>query len=108
VQLQPGTLNALILAALSDGPRHGYAIVEALRGSSDGALEIEEGALYHALHRMERSGWLAAEWRASATNRRAKYYRLTAAGRRELAREAKAWSRYAAFLTRMLHPRSSR
>jgi len=108
MQLLPGTLNALVLSTLADGPRHGYAIAEALRRSSRGELLVEEGALYHALHRMEREGWLRATWRASDNNRRAKFYALTAEGRRELKREARAWSRYAAYLTRVLHPRSGR
>jgi transcriptional regulator len=107
LQILPGTLNALILGTLADGPRHGYAVVEALRRSSGGELEVEEGALYHALHRMERQGWLRAEWRASESNRRARFYALTAAGRRQLAREGRAWARYAALLARVL-PRSGR
>ena len=108
MQLLPGTLNALVLSTLADGPRHGYAIAEALRRSSRGELMVEEGALYHALHRMEREGWLRATWRASDNNRRAKFYALTAEGRRELKREARLWSRYGAYLTRVLHPRSGR
>jgi transcriptional regulator len=106
--LLQGTLNVLILNALADGPRHGYAIAEALRASSNGDVALEEGALYHALHRMEARGWLTATWRASEHNRRAKYYALTSAGRRQLAREARTWTRYAAYLTRVLQPRSGR
>jgi transcriptional regulator len=105
MQLLPGSLHALILSTLTRGPRHGYAIVEALRRSSRGELEVEEGALYHALHRMEQRGWVTGEWRASEHNRRAKFYALTPAGRRQLAREARAWTRYAAYLTRVLQPR---
>lgn len=103
MQVLPGTLHALILGTLTGGPRHGYAIVEALRRSSRGELEVEEGALYHALHRMERRGWVTAEWRASEQNRRAKFYALTAAGRRQLARETRMWTRYAACVRRVLH-----
>ncbi len=105
MDLLPGTLNALILSTLSRGPKHGYAITEALRTSSRGELEVEEGALYHALHRMEKRGWVAGEWRVSDRNRRARYYALTAAGRRQLEREARTWTRYAAYLTRVLAPR---
>lgn len=108
MQVLQGTLNVLILHALADGARHGYAIVERIRAVSSGELEIEEGALYHALHRMEARGWLSAEWRSSENNRRAKYYALTASGRRQLTREAKAWGRYGAFLARVLQPRGGR
>jgi transcriptional regulator len=108
MQLLQGTLNALILSTLADGPRHGYAIADELRRSSRGELLLEEGALYHALHRMEKNGWLTAEWRASDHNRRAKFYSLTLAGRRQLAKEARAWSKYAAYLMRVLQPKGGR
>lgn len=99
-----GTLNVLILNALGERPLHGYAIVERIRAASSGELEIEEGALYHAVHRMEARGWLSHVWQPSENNRRAKYYSLTAAGRRQLAREARAWASYGAFLARVLRP----
>jgi transcriptional regulator len=108
MQLLQGTLNALILATLADGPRHGYAIADELRRSSRGELVLEEGALYHALHRMEGRAWLVAEWRASDNNRRAKYYSLTPAGRRQLTKEARTWAKYAAYLARVLQPRTGR
>jgi transcriptional regulator len=108
VQLQPGTLNLFILRALVDGPRHGFAVIAWLRDASAGELAIEEGALYHALHRMERQGWLAAEWGSSEHNRQAKYYRLTPIGRRELQRQTKAWNRYAALAAAVLRPTTRR
>jgi transcriptional regulator len=108
MQLLQGTLNVLILNALADGPLHGYGVVERLRLASGGELDVEEGALYHALHRMEAQGWLSHEWRASENNRRAKYYALTPAGRRHLVREARLWARYGAFLHRVLQPRAGR
>ena len=108
VDLKPGTLDLFILRALADEPRHGYAVVAWLRRASDEQLEIEEGALYHALHRMERRGWLRAEWGASANNRQARFYRLTPAGRRQLERETVTWQRYADLAARILQPTRER
>ena len=84
VDLIQGTLNVLILKTLSWGPMNGYAIAQWVREATHGDIELEEGALYPALHRMEHRGWLAAEWGVSENNRRAKYYRLTTQGRRAL------------------------
>lgn len=89
-----GTLDLLILQALQAGPKHGYAVSEWLEDATDGTLLLEEGTLYPALHRLERKGWVDAEWGVSDNNRRAKFYRLTAAGRRQLDKEASAWQRY--------------
>lgn len=90
-----GTLELLVLKTLSrDEALHGFEILRWLRETTDGALNIEEGALYPALHRMERRGWLGAEWGVSEKGRRAKYYRITAAGRTQLAREEARWTRY--------------
>ncbi len=97
-----GTLDVLILKALTWGPAHGLAIARRIRNESDGVLLVEEGALYPALHRVERKGWLDAEWGLSETKRRAKYYRLTGAGRAELLRRATDWDRYATAVNRML------
>ena len=108
VDLKPGTLDLFILRALADEARHGYAVVAWLRRASDEQLEIEEGALYHALHRMERRGWLRAEWGASANNRQARFYRLTPAGRRQLERETVTWQRYADLAARILQPTRER
>lgn len=95
LNLLRGTLDALILKAVSAGPVHGYGIVDFVRTATDGVLEIEDGALYRALHRMEDRGWLAAEWGVSAQGRRAKFYALTAAGRERLDLEQRDWRRYA-------------
>src|SRR5688500_738012 len=87
----PGTLVLLILRTLQAGPRHGWAISERIEQLSDEVLQINQGSLYPALHRLEHEGWIEAEWSVSELGRRAKYYRLTAAGRRQLATEARAW-----------------
>ena len=102
MKLLRGTLDVLILRTLSSGPAHGYAVVEWIREVTDGTLEVEDGALYTALHRMERKGWLRASWGASDNNRRAKYYELTPAGRDELTSATEDWSRYAAAVFKVL------
>lgn len=93
--LMQGTLDMLILKALARGPLHGYAVAEWIHDRSRDVLRVEEGALYPALHRLELRGLLAAEWGASENNRRAKYYRLTAAGRKQLEAETERWTRLA-------------
>ena|SRR3972149_6694148 len=98
----PGTLDMLILKALSRGAQHGYGIAEFIQSASDDVLKVEEGALYPALHRLEVRGWLKAEWGVSDNNRRAKYYRLSALGRRELGRETEYWNRVATAVTRVI------
>lgn len=98
----PGTLDMLILKALSSESRHGYAIAQFVQETSAAVLRVEEGALYPALHRLELRGFLRSEWGTSENNRRAKYYRLTAAGRRQLEREAAEWERVAAAVTRVM------
>ena len=90
-----GTLDVLVLKALSWGPRHGYAVAEWIKVVTDEELLVEEGPLYTALHRLERQGWLSAEWGYSDNNRRAKYYQLSRAGRQQLRAEVTAWERYA-------------
>jgi transcriptional regulator len=92
----------LILKTLSRGALHGYAIAESIQRTSDDLLRVEEGALYPALHRLELRGHLASEWGVSDNNRRAKFYRLTAAGRRHLADEASYWARMAAGIARIM------
>src|SRR4029078_13095246 len=92
----PGTLDMLVLKTLSRGPTHGYAIAQFIQQASRDVLRVEEGALYPALHRLEVRGCLKAEWGTSDNNRRAKYYRLTAMGRRALEEEASYWERVAA------------
>jgi PadR family transcriptional regulator, regulatory protein PadR len=98
----PGTLDMLVLKAVRAGPRHGYAIAEFILQASDSVLQVEEGALYPALHRLELRGLLRAQWGTSENNRRAKYYQLTALGRRELAREAEDWQRISAAVSRVM------
>ena len=101
-ELLQGTLDMLILKTLLRGPLHGYAIAELIHRRSEEALKVEEGALYPALHRLELRGWLDSEWGASENKRRAKYYRLTAAGRRQLAADAERWGRMAAAIARVM------
>jgi PadR family transcriptional regulator, regulatory protein PadR len=91
MELMQGTLDMLILKTLDSGSRHGYAIARSIQQSSDGLLTVEEGSLYPALHRMQRRGWIEAEWGLSEANRKAKYYRLTASGRARLRVELQEW-----------------
>jgi PadR family transcriptional regulator len=100
--LMPGTLDMLILKTLTRGEMHGYGIAQTIQRASDEVLRVEEGALYPALHRLEVRGWLRSSWGTSENNRRAKYYRLTALGRRELEREAAYWHRVASAVTRVM------
>ncbi len=101
MQVLPGTLELLVLKALIAGPKHGYSIMGWIQDSS-GGLDLEEGALYPALHRMEERGWVEAEWGRSETNRRAKFYRLTARGRRQLAAKTSEWQRHVETIGRVL------
>lgn len=100
--LLQGTLDVLILKTLTWGPRHGYAVARWILDTSDDVLRVDEGALYPALHRLERRGLIESEWGLSENNRRAKYYQLTPAGRRELGARSTAWDRYAAAVSRVL------
>jgi PadR family transcriptional regulator PadR len=102
LKLLQGTLDLLVLKALVFGPRHGYAVARWIRETSDAALQIEEGALYTSLHRLERRGWVDAEWGVSENNRRAKYYQLTAGGRKQLAASTRTWTRYAEAVFKIL------
>ncbi|MGH7443478.1 MAG: PadR family transcriptional regulator [Longimicrobiales bacterium] len=103
MNLLQGTLDLLVLKALVFGARHGYAVAAWVRDATDGALEIEDGALYTALHRIEKRGWVRAEWGLSETNRRAKYYTLTARGREQLVQQTSAWGRYAEAVFKVLN-----
>jgi len=94
LDLLRGTLDLLVLKTLSWGPMHGLGVLRWIEQTTHERLQIEEGALYPALHRLERKGWLAADWGITEKNRKAKFYRLTAAGRRQLAAEVTKWSRY--------------
>jgi|ERR1700722_1213349 len=98
------TLDMLILKTLSHGEMHGYDIAEYIHETSNDVLRVEEGALYPALHRLELRGLLAAEWGASDNNRRAKYYKLTAAGRKQLTEETAHWKRMSSAIARILEP----
>jgi transcriptional regulator len=94
MDLVRGTLDLLLLKTLSWGPMHGLAIVRWIEETTGDGLQIEEGALYPALHRIEQKGWVAADWGYTDQGRKAKFYRLTPAGRRQLAAEQSRWSRY--------------
>ena len=91
IELLQGTLDMLILQTLQWGPQHGYAITQALRSRSGEVLQVETGSLYPALHRMERHKWIAAEWKMTEQNQRARFYRVTAEGRKQLARDRSKW-----------------
>ena len=97
-----GTLDLLILRTLATGEKHGYEIAEWIHTASADALEVEEGALYPALHRLELRGWLTAQWDVSANNRRAKYYRLTPSGRKRLRDATESWRRASGAINRVL------
>jgi transcriptional regulator len=104
VELLQGTLDMLILRTLQWGPQHGHGIGQAIRHSSADLLKIERGSLYPALHRLERQGLIASEWKASEMNRRAKYYRLTAAGRKHLVAEQSKWKLLVRTIARVMRP----
>jgi PadR family transcriptional regulator PadR len=102
--LLQGTVDLLILRALQPGPAHGYAVSRWVRERTDGVLAIEDAALYQALHRLEARGWIEAEWGLSDNNRKAKYYRLTADGRRQVRAEISLWKRYAEAVFKVIEP----
>jgi transcriptional regulator len=102
LDLLQGTLDVLVLKALIFGPRHGYAIARWIRDTSEDSLAIEDGALYTALHRLERRGWVDADWGVSENNRKAKFYELTREGRRQLDAETRRWTRYAEAVFKVL------
>jgi len=100
--LLPGTVDLLILRTLQKGELHGWAISERIQEISEDVLQINQGSLYPALHRLEHRGWIEAEWAVSELGRRAKYYRLTAAGRKQLGVEAREWERMAHAIGRVM------
>jgi PadR family transcriptional regulator PadR len=102
LDLPQGTLDLLILKTLALEPQHGWAISERVQQVSKDVLQIQQGSLYPALHRLERRGWIKARWGASENNRRAKYYELTRAGRKQLEREETAWNKLAAAVAQVL------
>ena len=99
-----GTLDVLILRTLSSGPRHGYAVARWLETGSGDALQIEDGSLYPALYRLERKGWIEAEWGVTETKRKAKFYALTRAGREHLRQQTAEWVEFSAAVSRILLP----
>jgi PadR family transcriptional regulator len=103
-ELLQGTLDLLILRTLLFGPAHGRAIAKHIQQTTEEVLQVEHGSLYPALHRLERKGWLSAKWEMRDRNRELKYYRLTASGRKQLAREESNWTRLANAIARVLSP----
>jgi len=104
VELLQGTLDLLILQTLQWGPRHGYGISQAIRAQSSEVLDVETGSLYPALHRLERQGWIAAEWQISENQQRVKVYHLTATGKKQLVAERSRWSMLSAAIAGILNP----
>jgi transcriptional regulator len=108
LELLQGTLDMLILRTLQWGPQHGHGIGQAIRRQSDDLLKVETGSLYPALHRLVKRGWLKAEWGVSEANQRARYYRLTAAGKAQLLRERDRWSQLVHAIGRIMNPTTAR
>ena len=106
--LLQGTLDLLVLRTLGWGPRHGYAVARWIRQTSDEALTVEDRALYLSLHRLEERGWIESEWGLSDNNRRAKYYQLTTAGRRQLRAQVARWERYAEAVFKIIRAQDGR
>jgi transcriptional regulator len=104
IELLQGTLDLLILRTLQWGPQHGHGISVAIRSSSQDVLQIDHGSLYPALHRLERQGWVDADWKTTENKQRAKYYRLTTAGRRQVQAERERWQRLTDAIARVLDP----
>ena len=100
--LLQGTLDVLVLKTLSNGPMHGWGISQRIQQVSEDVLAVNQGSLYPALHRLEEKGWISAEWGNTENNRRARYYNLTRAGRRQLVEETESWERFAAAVGRVL------
>ncbi len=108
LEILQGTLDMLILQTLQWGPQHGYAIGATIRAQSAESLKIETGSLYPALHRLEKQGWVKAEWRVTEANQRAKFYRLTAKGKKQLVQERDRWSQLVDAIGTILNPKRSR
>ncbi len=104
IDLLQGTLELLILQVLQWGPQHGHGIGQAIRRQSQEALQVEHGSLYPALHRLEHKGWLASDWKMSEANRRARYYRLTPKGKRQLLEEQSRWKQLVRAVARTMKP----
>jgi PadR family transcriptional regulator len=107
IELLQGTLDMLILQSLRWGAQHGYGISQAIRAGSADVLQVETGSLYPALHRLEKQGWVKSDWRQSENHQRAKFYRLTAAGKRQLAAEQTRWNQMSAAIASLMNPEES-
>ncbi len=108
LEILQGTLDMLILRTLQWGPQHGHGIGQTIRAQSDDLLKVETGSLYPALHRLEKRGWLKAEWGVSEANQRAKYYQLTPAGKTQLLRERDRWTQLVNAIGRIMNPASAK
>jgi len=104
IELLQGTLDMLILQTLQWGTQHGHGIGQAIRANSGELLQVETGSLYPALHRLEQQGWIKSEWKLSENNQRAKYYRLTAAGKKQLSNEQSRWKLLVKAITKAMKP----
>jgi len=104
IELLQGTLDMLTLRTLQWGPQHGHGIGLAIRAGTEAVLQIDHGSLYPALHRLEKQGWLAAEWKVTENKQRAKYYRLTTSGKRQLAAERSRWRQIVGAIGRIMDP----
>ena len=104
IELLQGTLDMLILQTLQWGPQHGYGISQSIRGRSGEILQVETGSLYPALHRLEKQGWLIAQWKQTESNQRAKFYRLTPAGRKQLLSEQARWTQIVTAIAGIMNP----
>lgn len=107
IELLQGTLDMLILQTLRWGSQHGYGIGQAIRAGSGDVLQVETGSLYPALHRLEKQGWIKSEWKSSEHNQRAKYYQLTAAGKKQLVNEHNRWNQMSAAIASLMAPGES-
>jgi transcriptional regulator len=105
IDLLQGTLDLIVLKTLSWGPMHGFGVARWIQRTTEDALQVEEGSLYPALYRMENRGWIKAQWALTENGRRAKYYRLTAVGRRQLAAESESWERMSAAMGKIMSSR---
>ena len=106
MELLQGTLDMMVLRTLQSGPVNGYEIAKSIECLSDSVLAVDHGSLYPALHRLEKNGWIAGEWQISATKRRARFYRLTPLGKKQLNVERSKWAQMAAAITRVMQPSS--
>ena len=104
IELLQGTLDMLILRTLQWGPQHGHGIAVAIRAGSEDVLQVEHGSLYPALHRLEKQGWIASDWKVTENKQRARYYRLTAGGRKQLMAERSRWAQMVGAITRIMDP----